>query len=155
MKIVDLLREKGGAVSTAPKSMKLSECVIMMSDQNLGSLVVIDGGQVAGLLTFREVINILAKRQKELRQGPTPPVAELTVDTVMIRNPITASLDDEVTKIHDLMVSNHQRYMPVVEDRQLVGVISFYDIAKVIIESHVRENGLLKSYISEFPEIPI
>ena len=127
----------------------------MMSDQNLCSLVVIDGGQVAGLLTFREVINILAQRQKELRQGPTPPVAELTVDTVMIRNPITASLDDEVTKIHDLMVSNHQRYMPVVKDQQLVGVISFYDIAKVIIESHVRENGLLKSYISEFPEIPI
>ena len=77
MKVVDLLREKGGAVSTVPKSLKLSECVIVMSDQNLGSLVVIENGDVVGLLTFREVINILAKRQKELRQGPTPPVAEL------------------------------------------------------------------------------
>ncbi len=155
MKVIDLLREKGGAVSTAPKSMKLSECVILMSDQNLGSLVVIENGHVAGLLTFREVINILAKRQKELRQGPTPPVAELTVDYVMIKNPITASLQDEVSELHDLMVSNHQRYVPVVEDKRLVGIISFYDIAKVIIESHVRENELLKSYISEFPEIQI
>lgn len=153
MKVVDLLREKGGAVSTAPMSMKLSECVIMMSEKNLGSLVVIENGQVAGLLTFREVINILAKRQKELRQGPTPPVAELTVDTVMIKEPITASLQDQVAEIHDLMVRNHQRYVPVVEDKRLVGVISFYDIARVIIESHVRENELLKSYISDFPEM--
>jgi len=125
----------------------------MMSEQNLGSLVVIENGQVAGLLTFREVINILAKRQKELRQGPTPPVAELTVDAVMIKEPITASLQDQVAEIHDLMVRNHQRYVPVVEDKRLVGVISFYDIARVIIESHVRENELLKSYISDFPEI--
>jgi CBS domain-containing protein len=153
MKVIDLLREKGGAVATAPKSMKLSECIIMMSEQNLGSLVVIENGQVVGLLTFREVFNILAKRQKELRQGPTPPVAELSVDSVMIVDPITASLQNEVAEIHDLMVSNHQRYVPVVEDKRLVGVISFYDIARVIIESHVRENELLKSYISDFPEI--
>lgn len=155
MKVIDLLREKGGAVSTAPRSMKLSECVIMMSEQNLGSLVVIENGQVVGLLTFREVINILAQRQKELRKGPTPPVAELTVDCVMIKNPITASLHDDVSGLHDLMVSNHQRYVPVVENKQLVGVISFYDIARVIIESHVRENKLLMSYISEFPETQI
>jgi CBS domain-containing protein len=133
--------------------MKLSVCIIMMSEQNLGSLVVIENGQVVGLLTFREVFNILAKRQKELRQGPTPPVAELSVDSVMIVDPITASLQNEVAEIHDLMVSNHQRYVPVVEDKRLVGVISFYDIARVIIESHVRENELLKSYISDFPEI--
>lgn len=155
MKVVDLLREKGGAVSTVPRSLKLSECVIKMSDHNLGSLVVIENGVVVGLLTFREVINILSRRQKELRQGPTPPVAELTVDHVMIKNPITASLQDGVSEIHDLMVSNHQRYVPVVEDGLLVGIISFYDIAKVIIESYVRENQLLKSYISEFPEIKI
>lgn len=155
MKVIDLLREKGGAVSTVPSSIKLSECVILMSDQNLGSLVVIENGHVAGLLTFREVIQILAKRQKELRQGPTPPVAELTVDSVMIKNPITASLQNNVSEVHDLMVSNHQRYVPVVENKGLVGIISFYDIAKVIIESHVRENKLLKSYINEFPEIQI
>jgi CBS domain-containing protein len=155
MKVVDLLREKGGAVSTVPKSLKLSECVIVMSDQNLGSLVVIENGDVVGLLTFREVINILAKRQKELRQGPTPPVAELLVGQVMIKNPITASLRDGVSEVHDLMIRNHQRYVPVVEDGRLVGIISFYDISRVIIESHVRENELLKSYIGEFPEVQI
>jgi CBS domain-containing protein len=153
MKVIDLLREKGGAVSTVPKTMKLSECVIMMSDQNLGSLVVIDNGSVSGLLTFREVINILAQRQKELRKGPTPPVAELSVGAVMIPNPITASLSDELANLHDLMVSHYQRYVPVIEDKKLVGIISFYDIAKVIIESSINENQLLKSYINDFPEI--
>ncbi|MBT8584790.1 CBS domain-containing protein [Polynucleobacter paneuropaeus] len=153
MKVIDLLREKGGAVSTVPKSMKLSECVIMMSDKNLGSLIVIDNGLVSGLLTFREVINILAQRQKELRRGPTPPVAELTVGAVMISNPVTASLTDEIADIHDLMVSNHQRYVPVMQNEKLVGIISFYDIAKVIIESSIKENELLKSYINDFPDI--
>lgn len=153
MKIIDLLREKGGAVSTVPKTMKLSECVIMMSDQNLGSLVVIDSGSVCGLLTFREVIHILAQRQKELRRGPTPPVAELTVGEVMIKNPITASLSDELSTMHDLMVSNHQRYVPVIQENKLVGIISFYDIAKVIIESNINENAILKSYINDSPEI--
>jgi CBS domain-containing protein len=153
MKVIDLLREKGGAVSTVPKSMKLSECVIMMSDKNLGSLIVIDNGLVSGLLTFREVINILAQRQKELRRGPTPPVAELTVGAVMISNPVTASLTDEIADIHDLMVSNHQRYVPVMQNEKLVGIISFYDIAKVIIESSIKENELLKSYINDLTDI--
>lgn len=155
MKVIDLLREKGGAVSTVPKSIRLSECVIMMSDSNLDSLVVIDNGLVVGLITFREVINILSQRQKELRRGPTPPVAELTVDVVMLKNPITTCLADDVADLHDLMVSHHQRYVPVLEMGELVGIISFYDIAKVIIESHVRENRILKSYISDYPELQV
>ena len=153
MKVIDLLREKGGAVSNVTKTMKLSECVIMMSDHNLGSLVVIDQGKVVGLLTFREVINILSQRQKELRQGPTPPVAELTVESVMIADPVVASLEDSISDLHNVMVNHHQRYVPVLKDDKLLGIISFYDIAKIIIESHVRENALLKSYISDFPEI--
>eukprot|EP01030_Chromulinospumella_sphaerica_P012919 gene12919-12706_t len=50
-----------------------------MADHDVGSLVVMDKGVLAGIVTFREVIRVLAKRQKEHRTGPTPPVAEIVV----------------------------------------------------------------------------
>mgnify|MGYP003351016509 CR=1 FL=1 len=75
MQVKDILKVKGNALLTVNPQTPLSEAVITMSDHDIGSGVVLEQGRFAGMLTFREIINVLAKRQKEHRIGPTPPIA--------------------------------------------------------------------------------
>ena len=125
----------------------MSDCVVTMADHDVGSLVVMDKGKVVGIVTFREVIRILAKRQKEQRTGPTPPVADIVVRDIMNSEPITATMDMEVDALRKLMLETHQRYLPVLEKDTLAGVISFHDVAKAVLEEQGFENRMLKDYI--------
>lgn len=151
MRVSDILKIKREALFTVPPQWLLSECVILMSDEDVGSLVVLDQGRLVGLLTFREVIGVLAQRQKELRRGPTPPVAELCVRDVMNAEPIIALPGMEVRELRSLMVHHQQRYLPVVDDQDLLGVVSFHDIVKAVHEEQSFENRMLKSYIGDWP----
>jgi CBS domain-containing protein len=110
-----------------------------------------DRGRLAGMLTFREVIRVLAKRQKEHRTGPTPPVAELIVGDVMNPSPTIAAPAMDVNDLRRLMLENHQRYLPVMDGEVLLGVISFHDVAKAVLEEQSFENRMLKAYIRDWP----
>ncbi|MBW8468216.1 MAG: CBS domain-containing protein [Thiobacillus sp.] len=151
MRVSDILRSKDRIPLTVHPDMLLSQCVITMADEDLGSLVVLDGHTVVGLLTFREVILVLAQRQKELRCGPTPPVAELKVRDVMNSKPICTAPDVELNDLRALMISHHQRYIPVLDKSELIGVLSFHDVARTVFAEQEQENRMLKSYIGEWP----
>lgn len=151
MKVRDILQSKSRTPVTVHPEAPLSQCVISMADEDLGSLVVMDGPIVAGLLTFREVIQVLARRQKELRNGPTPPVAELRVRDVMNPTPLCTTPNVELHDLRELMIRQHQRYLPVLDNGVLIGVISFHDVARRVFEEQEFENRMLKTYISDWP----
>lgn len=151
MQVKEVLRVKGNTLFTVTPDTHLSDCVITMADHDVGSLVVMDKGELAGIVTFREVIRVLAKRQKEQRTGPTPPVAEIVVREVMNPAPTVATLDMEVDSLRKLMLENHQRYLPVMDGSTLCGVISFHDVAKAVLEEQGFENKMLKGYIRDWP----
>lgn len=151
MQVKEILRVKGNTLFTVTPESTLADCVIAMADHDVGSLVVMQKGAVAGIVTFREVIRVLAKRQKEHRVGPTPPVAEIYVREVMNPEPAMATLDMEVDALRKLMLENHQRYLPVVDGATLCGVISFHDVAKAVLEEQSFENKMLKGYIRDWP----
>src|SRR4051794_10019123 len=96
MKVATVLKTKGNALFTVAPDCRLSECVITMAEYDIGSIAVMEAGTLVGLLTFREVLQVLARRQIELRIGPTPPVAELRADQVMIRPPALATATPEM-----------------------------------------------------------
>jgi CBS domain-containing protein len=50
-----------------------------------------------------------------------------------------------------MMLEHHVRYLPVMESRKLMGVISFYDVAKAVVEEQGFENRMLKAYIRDWP----
>ncbi|MEQ9107185.1 MAG: CBS domain-containing protein [Limnobacter sp.] len=151
MQVKEVLRVKGNTLFTVTPDTHLSDCVVTMADHDVGSLVVMDKGELAGIVTFREVIRVLAKRQKEQRTGPTPPVAEIVVREVMNPEPTVATLDMEVDSLRKLMLENHQRYLPVMDGTTLCGVISFHDVAKAVLEEQGFENKMLKGYIRDWP----
>jgi CBS domain-containing protein len=151
MKVKEILRIKGNALFTVTPESKLSDCVVLMAEHDIGSLVVMSSGQLVGMLTFREVIRILAKRQIEQRLGPTPAFNEITLAQVMNVQPTVASSDMEVDELRKLMLENHQRYMPVLDDDVVQGVVSFHDVAKAVLEEQEFENKMLKGYIRDWP----
>lgn len=151
MKVSEILKVKGSTLFTIAPQMMLSEAVVVMSEQDIGSLVVMDKGKLAGMLTFREVIRVLAKRQTELRTGPTPPVAELIVGEVMNATPIIVDPELDLNELRRIMLDTHQRYLPVVDGHTLMGVISFHDVAKAVLEEQSFENRMLKAYIRDWP----
>ena len=151
MEVSEILKVKGTTLFTVGPDSTLSDAVIVMADHDIGSLVVMDRGRLAGMLTFREVIRVLAKRQKEHRTGPTPPVAELIVGDEMNPSPTIAAPAMDVNDLRRLMLENHQRYLPVMDGEVLLGVISFHDVAKAVLEEQSFENRMLKAYIRDWP----
>jgi CBS domain-containing protein len=143
MKVSDILRVKGGTLFTVTPDSPLDEAVVAMSERDIGSLVVMEGGEVTGMLTFREVIQAVVKGKGSL--GKT------LVRSVMDEHPLTCTPDTEIDEVRRSMLGRHARYLPVMSDRTLMGVISFYDVAKAVVDGQDFENRMLKAYIRDWP----
>ena len=110
-----------------------------------------EGNKLSGILTFREVIAVLAKRQKEHRAGPTPPIADIKVSEAMDRKPFTSTPGMELDDLRGKMLEHHARYVPILDGDKVVGVITFHDVAKAVLEERNFENRMLKGYIKDWP----
>jgi len=151
MQVSEILGLKGKTLFTVTPDTMLSECVIVMAEQDIGSLVVMDSGRLAGVLTFREVLRVLAKRQVEQRSGPTKPVADIVVRDVMVPDPQVVTPTTDVNELRRVMLDTHTRYVPVMDGETLMGLVSFHDVARAVLEEQSFENRMLKAYIRDWP----
>jgi CBS domain-containing protein len=143
MQVKEILRVKGNRLLTIEPSGRAVDAVKTMSEQNLGSLIVLDQGRMSGVLTFREILQALAQRNGTL--------GDVRVGEIMVRDPVTATPDMEVNDLRRTMLESGARYLPVVLDGKLLGVISFRDVAKAVLEEQDFENKMLKGYIKNWP----
>jgi len=143
MKVVDILRVKGGTLFTVTPDESLAVAVNCMAERDIGSLVVMEHGNLVGMLTFREVISAIVKNGGSL--GST------NVRSVMETHPLTCTPETEIDEIRRMMLGRHARYMPVLDGRTLMGVMSFYDVAKAVVDGQDFENRMLKAYIRDWP----
>jgi CBS domain-containing protein len=144
MRVSDILKVKGNALFTVTPDTPLNEAVMTMAEHDIGSLVVMEYGDLVGILTFREVI--LTLRENKGSVGST------AIRKVMDDHPLTCTPETDVNEVRRMMLEHHARYLPVVEKRTLMGIISFYDVAKAVVEEQGFENRMLKAYIRDWPE---
>jgi len=144
MKVTDILRVKGTTLYTVQPDQSLAEAVRTMAELDIGSLVVMEHGDVAGMLTFREVIAAVVAGRGSL--------GARHVRSVMDDAPLTCTPETGVDEVRRMMLERHARYMPVLDQRTLMGVISFYDVAKTVVDAQDFENRMLKAYIRDWPE---
>ena len=144
MLVSEILRIKGNALFTTPPNGTVLEAVKSMAQHDIGSLVVMDHGQMMGMLTFAEVLDALSKRQGQL--------GDLKVNDIYVRDPLVATPHLDVMELRRLMLERHARYVPVQDGRTLLGVVSFHDVAKAVYEEQSFENRMLKSYIKSSPD---
>ena len=143
MQVQEILRVKGNRLLSIEPSGRAVDAVKTMAEQNLGSLVVLEQGRMSGLLTFHELMQALAKRGGAL--------GDLKVSDIMVRAPVTAAPEMEVNDLRRTMLESGARYLPVMQDEKLLGVISFRDVAKAVLEEQDFENKMLKGYIKNWP----
>ena len=144
MKVSDILRVKGNTLFTVAPDTNLSVAVHVMADNDIGSLVVMNYSDLVGILTFREVIGTLAHNHGSLEN--------VTVGSVMDESPLTCAPDTDLDEVRRMMLDRHARYLPVMDGKVLMGVISFYDVVKAVVEAQGFENTMLKAYIRDWPQ---
>jgi CBS domain-containing protein len=143
MKVSDILRVKGNTLYTVGPDEPLAHAIDVMAEKDIGSLVVMAHGDLVGMLTFREVIQCIVANKHV--------VGNTTVRTAMDDHPLTCTMETELDEVRRMMLERHARYMPVMDKRMLMGVISFYDVAKAVVDSQNFENRMLKAYIRDWP----
>jgi len=143
MKVSDILRVKGNTLYTTTPERPLAEALNLMADLDIGSLVVMSHGELVGMLTFREVISAV------VRNGGS--VGSTLVRSVMDDAPLTCTPETEIDEVRRMMLQRHARYLPVMDKSTLMGVISFYDVAKAVVDAQDFENRMLKAYIRDWP----
>lgn len=143
MLVSEILAIKGKVLYTIVPERSLAEAVAIMTEQDVGSLVVFAQGRMVGILTFREVL-------KAVHAGGADWAATRIADAMLVE-PLSASPNMEMDELRRLMVDHHQRYLPVMDDATLMGVISFHDVAKAVLEEQSFENRMLKDYIRYWP----
>jgi CBS domain-containing protein len=143
MQVKEILRVKGNRLLSIDPGGRAVDAVKTMADQNLGSLVVFDQGRMVGILTFHEILRAMAAHDGEL--------GDIKVSEIMTHDPVTATPDMEVNDLRRTMLETSARYLPVVQEDKLLGVISFRDVAKAVLEEQDFENKMLKGYIKNWP----
>jgi CBS domain-containing protein len=144
MKVSDILRIKGGTLFTATPQDTLLSALKLMADRDIGSLVVMEHGDLVGMLTVRELTQVLVKTEGNINTT--------SVRAAMDDAPLTCTTETDMDEVRRMMLDRHARYMPVMDKKMLMGVISFHDVARAVVDSQNFENQMLKAYIHDWPE---
>ena len=147
MKVSNILRVKGGTLYTVTPDEPLDKAAAVMAEKDIGSLVIIEHGELVGMLTFREVIQTIVKNGGSLGQT--------SVRAAMDDAPLTCTMETDLDEVRRMMLEHHARYLPVMDQRMLMGVVSFYDVAKAVVDSQNFENKMLKAYIRDWPDTEV
>jgi len=139
MTVKHLLEQKGRNVWTIDPDVTVLDAVAKMAKKDVGSLVVMDGEKLVGIVTERHYSrNVILK-------GKTSPTT--LVRDIMERNVIHVRSEQSVELCMALMTEKRVRHLPVVEDTKLIGIISIGDLLKFIISKKEFDIGQLEHYI--------
>ena len=141
MLVSEIMRVKGNtSLFTAGPADTVRESVRVMTESDIGSVIVMDRGKLTGMLTFREILAALDRQNGML--------GDVTVGEVMESGPLTTDPHMEVMELRGKMLERHSRYVPVLDGSMLLGVVSFHDVARAVYEEQSYENSRLKEYIA-------
>lgn len=143
MKVSEILTVKGNILYTVTPDTPMIDAVNTMAEKDIGSLVVMEYGDLVGMLTFREALEAVHENNGSVGSG--------SVRKHMDDHPMTVTPDTDINEVRRVMLEKHTRYLPVLDAKTLLGVISFYDVAKSVLEAQSFENKMLKAYIRDWP----
>ena len=142
MKLAEILRRKGSDVYTIEPEKTVAEAVQRLVDCNCGSLVVTTSPNsrvLIGIITERDILKASTAGQERLEKT--------AISEVMSMRVITGGREDTVAAAMGLMTKNRIRHLPIVENSELVGMISIGDVVKAQFDALSLENHYLKNYI--------
>ncbi len=142
MKVKDILAKKGSQVITVREETTVLDAMSVFSSNRVGSLLVVDKNDaILGIIAARDVLMAV---MNDL-QG----ITELPVSKIMTKELIVATEDDNIDYIQAIMTENRIRHIPVLDGRELKGLVSIGDVVKLLLKAKDVENRYLKDYIAD------
>ncbi len=135
-----VLHHKGSEIWSVPAEATVFDAIKIMADKNIGALLVMSGGKLAGVFTERDYV------RKVVLQGKTS--KETRVREIISSEVISVGLHHSIEECMKLMTDHRVRHLPVVEGEKVVGLISIGDLVKSKIAESEAEAENLKAYIS-------
>jgi CBS domain-containing protein len=139
MTVRSILDSKGHQVLSVEPDAKLATAVKILGEKKIGAVLVISQGRMEGILSERDIVRVLAERGA--------PVLDEPVSNVMTRKVVSCRQSDTVAGLMEMMTLGKFRHLPVVEDGNVVGLISIGDIVKRRVQEYETEQEALQNYI--------
>ncbi len=139
MTVRAILDLKGRDVVSVRPDVTLSEGIKTLSKRGIGAVLVMDDQRIEGILSERDVVHALSVRGAA--------ALDLPVHEVMTRRVITCRSHDTVAAIMEVMTEQKFRHLPVVEEGNLIGLISIGDVVKWRVAEFEAEQEALRDYI--------
>jgi CBS domain-containing protein len=142
MKVKDILAAKGNHVITIEKDTKVIDAMLIFSANRVGSLLIVDrNNNILGIIGARDVLMAVVNHPDTIKT--------ITVDTIMTTNLIIGTEDDHVDYILAVMTENRIRHIPIMNGKELKGMVSIGDVVKALLTEKDVENRYLKDYIAD------
>ncbi len=150
MRVADILRDKGTDVVTIEDHRTVHDAICMLNERRIGALVVKgEDGEINGIITERDIlrecgercVRVLGSREPEESACPS------LVRDVMTKNLIIGVPDDDLNYVMNVMTKNRIRHLPIVDGKELAGMVSIGDVVNAHVNETDFENRMLKDYI--------
>jgi CBS domain-containing protein len=138
--IKEILDAKGHDISTIGPEETVLEALKLMAEKELGALVVMEDGKLRGLFSERDYA------RKVILKGRTSP--ETKVKEIMTKKVVCASLKRTAEEVMALMTEKRARHIPIIDEKQVVGLVSIGDLVKAIISDQKFVIEQLEKYIT-------
>ena len=139
MTIAAILQSKGAEVLTVDAAASVRDAVALLAERRIGALPVLRGGEVAGIMSERDVIYCLRSDGAAILDWP--------VERIMTAPAITVERGHDILAALSLMTRRRIRHLPVVEQGRLVGLVSIGDLVKFRMDKIEREAEQMLAYI--------
>lgn len=139
MRVADLIKKKGSSVITLPSTATVAELLETLDDNRIGAVVVVEGDEVVGIASERDVVH-------HLRGGAD---ADGQISQMMTSDPRTCTPDDELVELATTMTEGRFRHLPVVAEDGLVGIVSIGDVVKARLDALEAERDHLEDYLRQ------
>lgn len=138
--IATLLEGKGRALHTVPASVTVYEAVQKMNQHRIGAVLVLEGSKLAGIFTERDALTRVIAASLDPKSTP--------LARVMTAQVLTVEPEATVQQVMDIFAEKRCRHLPVIQDEQLVGLISIGDVSRWVANVHRAEAESLRQYIA-------
>lgn len=143
-KVRNLLQTKGNDIFAVEPSIMVYRAIELMCEKNIGGLLIVENNKLVGIFTERDYARKLILKGKSSKDTP--------IRDLMTSNLITVTPDTSVDDCMRVMTGRKIRHLPVLENGQLVGLISIGDVVRFVIEEQKSIIEHLEHYITGHQE---
>jgi len=139
MTVRSILNAKGHQVMNVGPDAKLAAAIKLLGEKKIGAVLVMNQNRMEGILSERDIVRVLGERGSSVLDEP--------VSNVMTRKVVGCKETDTVAEIMEMMTTGKFRHLPVIDNGQVVGLISIGDIVKWRVQEYENEQEALRTYI--------